>query len=166
MRFPPWPPCPGGGIGRHIALKMLRLQEHAGSTPAPGTRDGTLFMVKNVVVKKSRISGKDIFAKRGFSRGEVVLIWKPKLIKKSELKAIPKEERAYIERVQKKFYLMQSPERYVNHSCDPNTVVKNKSDIALRNIKKGEKITSDYSGTGIQSFRCRCGSGMCKKIIN
>ena len=29
--------CPGGEIGRHPGLKILRFHERAGSIPAPGT---------------------------------------------------------------------------------------------------------------------------------
>ena len=61
---------------------------------------------------------------------------------------------------------MQSPERFVNHSCESNTTVKNRSDIAIKNIKKGEEITSNYSSHGIESFKCKCGSKGCKGIIS
>ena len=42
-------------------------------------------------------------------------------------------------------YLYSSPERYVNHSSDPNTIqnLKDKSDVAIRDIQKGEEITTD-----------------------
>ena len=30
--------CPGGEIGRHTRLKILRWQQRAGSSPAPGTK--------------------------------------------------------------------------------------------------------------------------------
>ena len=30
--------CPGGEIGRHTGLKILRLHGRAGSIPAPGTK--------------------------------------------------------------------------------------------------------------------------------
>lgn len=42
-------------------------------------------------------------------------------------------------------YLYSEPERYVNHSNHPNTYqdLKNKCDVALRDIKKGEMITTD-----------------------
>jgi len=61
---------------------------------------------------------------------------------------------------------MQAPERYVNHSCNPNTKVNNFSDIAIRNIEIGEEITSDYSGQGLEKFKCKYGSEDCKKIIS
>ncbi len=44
---------------------------------------------------------------------------------------------------------MQSPEKFVNHSCEANTQVRNHGDIAIRNINKGEGITSDYGKKGL-----------------
>ena len=123
-------------------------------------------MFENVVIKTSRINGKGVFANSDFSKGEIVLTWKPKPIKKTEIGKLSEKEKMYIVKGRKKFYVMQAPEKYVNHSCDPNTIAKNKSDVALRNIKKGEEITSNYSGRGIDSFKCRCGSGACEKLIN
>ena len=42
-------------------------------------------------------------------------------------------------------YLYSEPERYVNHSETPNTYqdLKKQQDIALREIKKGEMITTN-----------------------
>ena len=37
----------------------------------------------------------------------------------------------------------QTPERYVNHSKNPNTHQTHKCDVVLRDIKKGEMITTD-----------------------
>ncbi len=63
---------------------------------------------------------------------------------------------------------MQSPERYVNHSCVANTQVKDFCDVAVRDISKGEEITSDYSEGLLSGFsmRCNCGSKNCRKIIS
>ena len=123
-------------------------------------------MTDDIIIKKSKIIGKGIFANRNFSKGEIIFKWKPKLIKKSDIKGLSKKERTYVEKIASRYYIMQSPERFVNHSCKSNTVVKNKSDVAIRDIKKGEEITSNYSNQGIESFKCKCGSNGCKKIIN
>ncbi len=61
---------------------------------------------------------------------------------------------------------MQSPEKFVNHSCQANTKVKNGCDIAIKNIKKGEEITADYGKEISVSFICRCGHKNCRGIIN
>lgn len=38
--------------------------------------------------------------------------------------------------------------RTFNHSCNPNSFIKGKNElVALRDIKKGEEITFDYSTT-------------------
>lgn len=121
--------------------------------------------INDIIIKKSKISGKGVFAKRNFSKGEIILKWKPKLIKKSEIEKLSKRNRTFIQKIGKNSYLMQAPERYVNHSCDPNTIAKNKSDIAARNIKRGEEITSDYSGQGAKSFKCECGGRTCKNFF-
>jgi hypothetical protein len=88
-----------------------------------------------------------------------------KINKKSDIERLSKKERTYIQKIGNKYYIMQSPERFVNYSCKPNTIAKNRSDVAVRNIKKGEEITSDYSDNGIESFICKCGSKQCKKLI-
>jgi len=58
---------------------------------------------------------------------------------------------------------MQKPERYINHSCDSNTVPKNNCDVAISKIEKGEEITSDYSKIeSLDDFKCKCESKNCK----
>jgi hypothetical protein len=51
-----------------------------------------------------------------------------------------------------KVVLMQAPERFINHSCNPNTYVRtiagDRCVIALRAIRPGEEITYDYSING------------------
>lgn len=66
---------------------------------------------------------------------------------------------------------------FVNHSCDPNTVLVKTfmGNIGFRwclrvikDIKKGEPITFDYSGTMSGKFwkmDCKCGSDNCRKNI-
>lgn len=119
----------------------------------------------DIVIKKSKISGKGIFANRNFFKGEVVLKWKPKLIKKSDVGKLSKKEITFVEKIGNRYYIMQPPERFVNHSCKFNTIAKNRSDIAIKNIRKGEEITSNYSNS-IKPFRCKCGSKECKRIIS
>jgi uncharacterized protein len=60
--------------------------------------------------------------------------------------------------------------RSINHSCEPNTGVRNNQCraydfIALRNIKKGEEITWDYETTEYISIavrKCLCGTVICR----
>jgi SET domain-containing protein len=123
-------------------------------------------MNKDVIVEESTLNKKGVFANRAFVKGEVVLKWNPKLISESELEKMSLEEKSYSRPEDGKIYLMQKPERYMNHSCDPNTETSNWSDIAIRDIKKGDEVTSDYGENPIRaSFKCKCESKNCRGII-
>ncbi|MDP2933242.1 MAG: SET domain-containing protein-lysine N-methyltransferase [bacterium] len=124
-------------------------------------------MKNGIIVKRSRIQGKGIFAARDFEKGEVVLKWKPKILNKPELVKLSEREKHFIYKAGKnKYFLEQPPERYVNHSCDANTSVKNLCDVAIRNIRKGEEMTSYYKKESLPvGFVCKCGSKKCKRIL-
>lgn len=124
--------------------------------------------MKGIIVKKSGISGKGVFANKDFKKGSVVLKWNTRnLLSAYQVASLPRKEREYASYYSKgKYLLFKSPERYVNHSCDPNTRTSKNADIAIKNIKKVEEITTDYGTTAIGSnFTCRCNTSKCKKII-
>lgn len=122
----------------------------------------------DVVVKKSKIHGKGVFAARDFRKGEVVLRWDiSNELTKKEIEKLPEKERKYVTYLKGKYVLMKYPERYVNHSCKANTTPKNCCEIAVKDIKKGEEITTDYSEECAPNLRmkCSCGSRNCRGII-
>ncbi len=119
--------------------------------------------MENIVIKKSKINNKGVFAARDFKKGEVVILWHPKIISKKEFEDLTKENNQYLMNQDGNYFLMQSPEKFVNHSCDPNTKSINKSDVATRDIKSGEEITSFYLDPG---SKCNCGSQSCRGMIN
>ena len=127
-------------------------------------------MSRDVVVRKSRIQGKGLFAARDFKKGEIVLRWNvAHILTVAEVATLPLSEQKYVSVFENgKFILFQPPERYVNHSCEPNTIVKERYDIALRDIRSGEEITTDYTESAVlpSPMRCRCGSKKCKKLIS
>jgi len=59
--------------------------------------------------------------------------------------------------------------RYVNHSCDPNCVIKGAGRIvAWRDIRRGEEITFDYStnvGWEPYEMKCLCGAKSCRGVV-
>ncbi|MEK6984164.1 MAG: SET domain-containing protein [Nanoarchaeota archaeon] len=121
-----------------------------------------------VTIKTSKIQGKGVFAGRSFKKGDIVMLWDHFFtLTKSEARKIPKRYRKYLVFYRGKFILMQGPAKFINHSCEPNTKEGNLCDIALRNIKKGEELTTDYSieYPPHEKMRCRCKSKLCKKII-
>jgi len=119
--------------------------------------------MKNIIIRKSKISGKGVFALRDFKKGEVVLKWHPNFIKKKEIEKLSNKKINYLYKIGKRYVIMQSPERYVNHSCEANTKALNNCDIAIRDINKNEEITANYSKDFSSiSFKCNCGSKKCK----
>lgn len=120
-----------------------------------------------VEIKKSKIHGKGVFAKKNFKKGEIVLKWNPIKLTSEEERNLTKEQKEYTISNKKGHYWMQPPEKYINHSCDPNTEMNtdNFYDIAIRNIKKGEEITSHYPNPPGKEEVCNCGSKNCKRIL-
>ena|SRR5258708_36541219 len=119
-----------------------------------------------VEVRNSGIHGSGLFARREFRKGEVVLRWKLDQ-RIDDVAAVAPAERKFLHPLpDQTFVLLQAPERFVNHSCDNNTVVEELCDIATRDIQPGEEITSNYSADGAgQIFNCDCGAANCRKII-
>lgn len=68
------------------------------------------------------------------------------------------------------FLILTYEAKVINHSCDPNAGLRNKSDLyAIKPIKKGEEITYDYSCTvGVENeyhLFCRCGAKTCRTNV-
>ena len=102
----------------------------------------------DVVIKKSKIGqfDKGVFAKRDFKKGEVVIRYNNlKPLTKQDFEKLPKNQKQFTHKHWGVIYLYSSPARYVNHSSNPNTVqnLKDRHDVAIRDIKKGEEITTD-----------------------
>lgn len=126
----------------------------------------------NVVVDKSKI-GKGLFAAKEIKKNEVVFSVVGKIHHegyssgKSYLSlgprwlAIGKEIWLIPKRTSKWWYL--------NHSCKPNVGLKGtRTIVAMRNIKKGEEITMDYSITEDDPYwkmNCVCEQKGCRKVI-
>ena len=101
----------------------------------------------DVVIKKSKIGQfeKGVFASRDFKKGEIVITYDLKLLTKEAFDNLPNEEKRFTHKHWGCYYLYSVPERYINHTSNPNTIqsLKRKCDIAKRDIKKGEEITTD-----------------------
>jgi len=120
-----------------------------------------------VEVPPSRIHGRGLYALRDFTPGEAVLRWDVShKISNDALKLLSEDERRYVHPFDDASIIVQPPERFVNHSCDNNTVVVNFHDVAIMPIKVNDEITSDYGsdGSGV-SFTCSCGSMNCRRTV-
>lgn len=132
------------------------------------TVNDTIPVKRDVEVRKSSIHGLGLYALRDFRVGEIVLRWYlSQLISKDELLSLPEQERKYTHPFDsERILIVQPPERYVNHSCDNNTEVRDFCDVAVRNIAASEEITSDYSSDESGSkFNCSCGAKNCRGTV-
>ena len=124
--------------------------------------------MSSVIIKNSKIHGKGVFANRNLKKGEIVMKWNTSTVLiKSEARKIPEKFKKYLVFSNGKYIMAQPPEKYVNHSCKPNTREGNHYDFAIRNIRKGEELTTDYSQNAPPhiKMKCACGNRNCKKII-
>lgn len=130
-------------------------------------------MKKNVLVKTSKIQGKGVYANKDFKRNDIVLIIDDtNVITDKNLITKQQFENACDYLDNGKIILMKEPEVYINHSCNPSTYVKTIDGVrkvfAMKDIKKGDEITYDYSinGDNDGTFICHCGSDKCRKIYD
>jgi hypothetical protein len=57
--------------------------------------------------------------------------------------------------------------RYINHSCEPNTLTLRNAEIelAIRDIQPGEELTDDYGTFRTEDMVCRCGQRSCRGVV-
>jgi len=101
--------------------------------------------IKDILIGKGNLAGKGVYADRDFRKGEVVIKYHLKSLTKEEFNNLPKNEKIFTHTHNGIINLYSEPERFVNHSNNPNTHQDstNKCDVALRDIKKGEEITTN-----------------------
>jgi len=114
--------------------------------------------------------GQGLFAFRNFSLGETIFWFSGKVIDYDEINARDPSLAGHPLQVDWNRYIDVDPPGYfVNHSCDPNTGLRdNLRLVALKPIKVGDEIRFDYSTeTGGQrwTMNCRCGSNKCRGVI-
>jgi hypothetical protein len=127
----------------------------------------------NVIVKSSPIHGKGLFAAVNFNEGTLILERDDSWLV-TDLTPLPDGEHEYHcdWLADGRVVLAQEPERYTNHSCDPNAFVKEVDGVryccARRGIAAGEEITYDYciNGFGDTVWECNCGSERCRRTIH
>jgi SET domain-containing protein len=142
--------CYPGGRGARLICTVILLEARS--------------MNDDTEIGQSTISGRGVFARRQFRKGETVLRWDvSRKIRRDQIDSLPSEERHFLNPFDEAFFvLLGEPERYMNHSCANNTRVGQFTDIAIRDIFLGEEITSDYrSGGAVVDFVCRCGAPNC-----
>jgi len=125
---------------------------------------------KSLFIKKSSVQGRGVFAKNDFNQGQIILEIDDSHVVLDPSKLTRKQNEYDCDYLAcGKVILMQPPEKYINHSCTPNSYIKTvkgtRRVLAMRSIKKGEEITFDYSINGYNDgfFKCSCKSKNCRK---
>src|SRR3989344_6242177 len=101
-------------------------------------------------VKKSKISGKGIFASKRIKKGQTICFLNGELCTLDEIiKKVNegKEEPSDPLEIEDEQYIdLNEFSRTFNHSCSPNTFIRGKNElVTLRDIQLNEEITYDYS---------------------
>lgn len=125
-----------------------------------------------IYIGESKLHGKGIFAKKDIEKGESIALIKGQII---DHIVVDKKTSAvgpnWIGIGKHKWIDPKITFDYINHSCNPNTGIKGaKTVVALKNIKKNEEISIDYSITEEDILwklpkKCKCGNKKCRKII-
>lgn len=134
--------------------------------------------MSNVYIKKSRIAGNGIFAKKNIKKGEFLFEVGGRIKRGAYGPDSNQKFQRYLSiwpnsiTVGKNIWLnpySSNPWRYINHSCNPNSIRKGKTIIiAFKDIKKDVEITIDYSVTEEDpewSMKCKREEKLCRKVI-
>jgi len=121
-----------------------------------------------VEVRESEGRGLGVFAMRPFAGGERIRVVNIEREVTEEQPLSPEDNPDHAFLSDGKLLLVGKPDRYLNHSCDPNAYVWYRGTaidlIARRPIAAGQEITVDYliNNAGGDSWECRCGSKRCR----
>jgi|SRR3989344_870480 len=101
--------------------------------------------MNGVTIGVGELDGKGIYADKDFKKGEAVIQYRLTPLTKNEIEKLPEKEKLFVHSHWGTPYLYAEPERYVNHSDTPNTHqdLERQCDTAIRDIAKGEMITTD-----------------------
>ena len=129
--------------------------------------------MKKLVIKSTKKYGNGVFAVEEIKKGEVIHTLSGDRMDSVEMANRVTSKKEYVDdplQVGKRTYIdLNEVSRTFNHNCDPNAGLRKRSELfALRDIKRGDEITFDYSTTIAPTrwrMKCKCGSENCRKIL-
>lgn len=129
----------------------------------------------DVIPAKSKIDGKGLYAKERIPARRKIGSMAGEIISKktARQKAKLNKSISIVELWNGKALdasVINNDLRYINHSCQPNTYMRNLGNhvefYALRSIKTKEELTCNYGPTHHDGTRhCKCGAANCKGFI-
>ncbi len=109
------------------------------------------------------------FASIAIRKGEVIHQFTGSPISYEEAVNLGKDESYCLQTGPCEYIMLNMPEKFINHSCDPNCGLNaDRELIALRDIRKDEQLFFDYSTTMLErhwEMACDCKSRNCRHII-
>lgn len=133
-------------------------------------------LITGIEVKPSTIDGKGCFAAAPFKKGRKIAEYVGEKISRAEIaRRLKGRKRIHICGINQYWAIDGSRfgngTQYINHSCDPNCIVKIIHEhiifFAKRDIEPGEEILLDYEESyHDNSKRCSCGASNCRGRIN
>ena len=123
--------------------------------------------MEKVVVRRSLIHGRGVFAARRIEPGEVIIDGCREVLSDEAIKSLPTEEGMFVSVMGGRYILMKPPARFVNHSCNPNARGTDRYDVATRVIEAGEEVTVDYVAEQVPGLRleCNCQAPNCRGLL-
>jgi uncharacterized protein len=130
---------------------------------------------KVVKGQTSRIHGRGLVAAAAISKDEIVAIKGGHVVDTATLRSLPQQLQNSDVQIADGFHLVALEEAeyepvmlFLNHSCEPNVgFAGNIVLVAMRQIRPGEELTTDYAlfddydGT----MQCGCGTASCRRMI-
>lgn len=151
-----------------LASQPIEPNDSCDPRPA-GPQAAEKFLVS---VKPSPIDGLGVYAaetiparrKIGEMRGELISVAEARrrIKGRARIHVVEISERRAIDATDS-----DGPLRYINHSCQPNAVLRIRQGraefYAVRDIESGEELTADYGESHHEGrLRCACGAPNCK----
>lgn len=131
------------------------------------------FISHKIIVRKSNIHGKGMFARKQIKKGEIVFIKGGYILTAKEISSLEKigsympiDDVYFIGSIDKS--VESGIKLFVNHSCEPNCGLRGEiTFVAMKDIAIGDELTCDYAMIDNEEyeFTCKCGSAFCRKLI-
>jgi len=122
-----------------------------------------------VYTKQTKTRGFGVFATQDIRKDEIIAEFRGPVVMLETLEGIPREVQDHLYNVGVGKYIMaKEPGVRTNHSCEPNAGIKKDVYlVAMRDIKKDEEVTFDYSMITADDWvlECACGTKSCRKLI-
>lgn len=122
------------------------------------------------------ISGRGLVAIESIERDEVVAVKGGHIVTTATLQSLPERFQNSEVQITDDLHLVamtdeeyESVMLFLNHSCEPNVgFAGNIVLVAMRDIERGEELTTDYAlfDDFEGSMECRCGRSSCRRLIN